>query len=145
MRFFFYGTLIAGSGNPVARLVHDRLRAIGPAEARGLLVAVPDPDGWYPALLPGEGVVRGMLYEATETFTAADLARLDAYEDCDPLDREGSLYLREELEAIMPGGRSVAAEAYRFVGPLPEGSRPIVGGDFRAWLAENGLAPFAGG
>jgi gamma-glutamylcyclotransferase (GGCT)/AIG2-like uncharacterized protein YtfP len=144
MRFFFYGTLMAGSDNQMARFVHARMRAIGPAETRGALHAVPDPDGWYPALLPGESVARGMLYEAGDRFTAADLARLDAYEDYDPAQPEASLYIREPLRVIGPDGMTVTAEAYRFARPLPEGSLPIPDGDFRVWLTEAGVAAFAG-
>jgi gamma-glutamylcyclotransferase (GGCT)/AIG2-like uncharacterized protein YtfP len=144
MRFFFYGTLMAGSGNRVARLVHDKLRAIGPVRVEGALHAIADPRGWYPALLPGEGAVRGTLYAATASFTAADLARLDAYEDYDPAHPETSLYIRERLRVSDPDGASGDAEAYRFARPLPEGSRPIPGGDFRAWLAEQGMPAFGG-
>ena len=35
MRFFFYGTLIAGNDNPVAARAHGLLRDLGPATARG--------------------------------------------------------------------------------------------------------------
>jgi gamma-glutamylcyclotransferase (GGCT)/AIG2-like uncharacterized protein YtfP len=144
MRFFFYGTLMAGSDNPMARFVHERMRPLGRAETHGALHAVPDPEGWYPALLPGKGVARGMLYEADARFTAADLARLDAYEDYDTAQPEASLYIREPLRVTGPDGMTVTAEAYCFARPLPEGSLPIPDGDFRAWLAEAGVTAFAG-
>jgi len=145
MRFFFYGTLMADSDNPVAKFVHGKLRALGPAQVRGVLHGVPDPDGWYPALLPGEGIAKGLLYEAGDSFTAADLARLDAYEDYDPARPGTSLYIREPLVVTGPDGADGLAEAYRFAQPLPAGSRPIVHGDFRRWLAEQDVRPFAGG
>ena len=37
----------------------------------GALWAIPDPQGWYPALLPGEGIVQGMLHEAGDVVTLA--------------------------------------------------------------------------
>jgi hypothetical protein len=77
-------------------------------------------------------------------FTAADLARLDAYEDYDPARPEASLYIREPLSVTGSDGMTVTAETYRFARPLPEGSLPIPDGDFRAWLAEAGVAAFAG-
>ena len=144
MHFFFYGTLMAGSDNPVANFVHEKLEQVGPAVARGALHAVPDPRGWYPALLPGEGEARGVLYRAKDSFDAAALARLDAYEDYDSARPEASLYVRQALEVSGPDGVPILAEAYRFARMLPAGSRPIPGGDFRAWLAEHGLPAFGG-
>lgn len=142
--FFFYGTLMAGSDNPVARAVHARLRDAGPATATGALHAVPDSEGWYPALLPGAASVRGHLYEIAPDFTAEDLARADAYENVDPQDEAGSLYRRTEITVDRRDGGAVEAEAYFFNQPLPAGSRSIEDGDFRAWLAREGVPAFKG-
>lgn len=139
MRFFFYGTLIAGSGNVAAEAAHVRLRELGPASTKGRLHAIADPQGWYPALLTGESVVKGWLYEALPDFGADDLARLDAWEDFDPAHPEASLYLRETV-ALAGGGE---AQAYRYARPLPADACPIPGGDFAAWLAETGGRAFA--
>lgn len=140
MRFFFYGTLLDGSDNPVARDIHALLSPLGPAAVRGALHAVPDADGWFPALVSGESLAQGRIYQARGHFTAADLARMDAYEDYDPARSEASLYVRCEVE--LAGGGT--AQAYLFNQPLPAGSRPISHGDFRRWLAETGSAPFSG-
>jgi gamma-glutamylcyclotransferase (GGCT)/AIG2-like uncharacterized protein YtfP len=142
MRFFFYGTLIAGSGNPVARLVHEKLRVLEPAQARGVLYALPDPQGWYPALLPGEGVVHGVLYDAQGDFTAADLGLLDHYEEFDSTSRETSLYVRQAVTVSAKGGTALAAQAYVYNLPPPEGACPIQDGDFREWLAFEGRHGF---
>ena len=144
MLFFFYGTLLDGSDNAIAAWVHEKLRAIGPASVEGLLEAVGDPEGWYPALLAGDGTVHGRLYETVEGFGEADLARLDAYENYDPDQPDTSLYLRETVVATNSDGSVSEAQAYRFNLPLPEGSRPIDGGDFRSWLEEQGLRAFGG-
>jgi gamma-glutamylcyclotransferase (GGCT)/AIG2-like uncharacterized protein YtfP len=140
MRFFFYGTLLDGSDNPVARAVHRLLEPAGPAQARGDLHAVPDGGGWFPALLEGSGMVSGQLYDPREQFSAADLARLDAYEEYHPDMPATSLYLRKEIDLIGGG----MAQAYLFNQSLPAGSQPIRSGDFRHWLRETGLAPFTG-
>jgi gamma-glutamylcyclotransferase (GGCT)/AIG2-like uncharacterized protein YtfP len=140
LSFFFYGTLLDGSDNPVAQEVHRLLEPCGAASARGDLFAVPDAAGWFPALVPGDGVVHGRLYAPRTGFSAADLARLDAYEDFDPLQRETSLYVREVVR--LNDGQTT--QAYLFNQLLPEGARAIPGGDFRAWLAETGLAQFTG-
>lgn len=133
MRFFFYGTLIAGSGNAAEAEVHAKLRDLGPATVAGELYAIPDPEGWYPALLPGKGMVHGRLYETTREFAAADLARLDAWEDYDPAEPEIGLYRREAEGEV---------QVYRFARALPPGARPIPGGNFAAWLAAEGLRGF---
>ena len=76
MHLFFYGTLVDGSDNDMARAVHALVRRIGPATVRGSLFAVPDAQGWFPALIAGEGTVHGALYEATSELSAAELAQI---------------------------------------------------------------------
>jgi len=140
--FFFYGTLLAGNANPVARDIHRLLRAAGPATIAGSLHGVPDDTGWFPALLAGEGKVHGQLYETLTGFDAAALARMDAYEDYLPDDPAGSLYLRRAESAILPDGSAREVQVYAFNQPLPADARPIPGGDFSTWLAETGLPVF---
>jgi gamma-glutamylcyclotransferase (GGCT)/AIG2-like uncharacterized protein YtfP len=141
--FFFYGTLIAGSGNPVEKSAHAKLRPAGPAAARGRVYAVRDAQGWYPALVPGAGCVRGMLYEAAAQFGKDDLARLDAYEDCDNADPGGSLYLRREISICADHRCTMSAQAYLFNRPLPANARRIPEGDFRAWLARTRASAYS--
>jgi gamma-glutamylcyclotransferase (GGCT)/AIG2-like uncharacterized protein YtfP len=118
LHFFFYGTLIAGSGNAAARAVHARLRPIGRACLPGALWAIPDAAGWYPALVAGPALkdtrrqVRGVLYAATAEFTPEDLARLDEWEDYRPAAATASLYLREEMQVTGADG-IVTAQVYR--------------------------------
>ena len=136
-RFFFYGTLLSGSGNPVARVAHRKLLPGRPATAPGALHAIRDAAGWYPALTPGEGEVRGMVHEAARGFGTADLARLDAYEECGP----GGEYQRREI-AVRSGGQEVLAQAYVYVAALPEGALPVPDGDFAAFLQRGGLSGY---
>ena len=142
MQFFFYGTLIGGSDNPVAAAAHALLRDLGPATARGALYAVGEAEGWYPVLLSGAGAVHGRLYEAAPGFGEADLAALDAYEDFDPADPAGSLYIRSTILVTAVDGAFREAQAYGFNGQLPPGAQAIPDGDFRAWILREGLRPY---
>jgi gamma-glutamylcyclotransferase (GGCT)/AIG2-like uncharacterized protein YtfP len=137
MRFFFYGTLIAGSGNAIEAEVHRKLRPVCAGSVRGRLYAIPDREGWYPALLRGAGSVRGMIYQTAPGFVPADLARLDAYEGIDRSRAGSSLYLRRPVRLICGESRGLVADAYLFNGSLPSGARRIDSGDFHAWLAAN--------
>lgn len=139
MRFFFYGTLIAGSGNDVAASVHARLGPGVAARARGLLYAIPDAGGWYPALVAvadgsGAGVVRGFLYETRAGFTGGDLAALDGWEGAD--------YARREVEVALDDGARVTAQAYVWAGALPADAEVIAGGDFGEFIAGRGVRVF---
>ena len=142
LHFFFYGTLIAGSGNSVERAAHARLREIGPASVEGALWAIPDPAGWYPALVSGRGRVHGVLYATMDGFGPEDLARLDAWEDYRPERCAESLYRRIEVQAACASGTSLAAQVYRFNQPLPDGALAIAGGDFPSWLTASGYPAY---
>lgn len=142
MRLFFYGTLMAGSSNPVAGAVHRRLGPGRAARVRGSLYAIPDPLGWYPALLPGPGLVDGMLHEATDAFTSADLAMLDAYEGYDPARLDRSEYVRRSVVVLSASGE-IEAQVYAYNAPLPPADAvALPHGDFVRFLTEKGAWPF---
>lgn len=145
MHLFLYGTLRDPAANPVAAALHGLLEPGRPAWVGGALHAIPDPAGWYPALLPGigGGRVHGVVCACTARFTPADLARLDAYEDCRSDDPAGSEYRRGRVTAhLAPAGQRVEATAYCYGQPLPAGAVFLPDGDFAAWLAATGRAPF---
>jgi len=75
--YFFYGTLIAGHDNPACAAAHRHLGQGVTGYVAGVLWAIPDPGGWYPALLAGDGRVRGVVYPGLDGL---DVAMLDAYE-----------------------------------------------------------------
>ncbi|MBC2670857.1 gamma-glutamylcyclotransferase family protein [Novosphingobium piscinae] len=140
--FFFYGTLRdSDPSHPVARALHRKLHPGVAASVSGRLHALPDPAGWYPALTEGAGDERviGRLCAARAGFGPADLARIDAYEDCRVDDPAGSTYLRLPM-AVRVAGRPdpVTAQVYRFNRPLPPEAVPIPHGDFGAWLVARG-------
>ena len=117
---FVYGTLIAGSGNAVERAAHATL---GPGVAgvvQGVLYAIPDTGGWYPALLPGEGVVHGVMHPV---LPGLDLRMLDAYEGAD--------YQRRVVSVETASG-PVMAQAYLWAMGLPDGAARIEEGNFLA-------------
>jgi hypothetical protein len=133
MRFFFYGTLIDAAETPMARWLRPRVLDAKAASVAGRLVAVPSPDGWYPALMragPGQRV-RGTCCELA--LSRPELSRLDRY--------EGIEYRRGSARAQRHDGM-VAAQLYRWRGAPPAGAKPIAGGDFLLWLQENGLRAY---
>jgi gamma-glutamylcyclotransferase (GGCT)/AIG2-like uncharacterized protein YtfP len=138
---FFYGTLIAGNALPLARAVHQRLEPLGPGTTRGQLRAIADAQGWFPALVAGEGWVHGQLYRTGPGFADDNLIALDAFEDYRPGDEQGSLYLRRPIPVESSQG-AMEAQTYLFNGPVPATAPLIENGSFATWLAEWGLRPF---
>jgi gamma-glutamylcyclotransferase (GGCT)/AIG2-like uncharacterized protein YtfP len=156
MHLFFYGVLLEGLGD------WPFLNGIGPGRAattRGRLFAIQDDSGWYPALVPGEGVVHGAVHAAG----GADIAAMDDFEGTDYDRREIDVYLGSDaarglhpsariLPGDHPGGRvegaggqaaaiNLRAHAYCFNAALTAQAEPIVHGDFARWLIETGRHP----
>jgi len=138
--FFFYGTLITGGGNPRVAAALSRLSPRGEAVAQGLLYALDDPDGCYPAMVAaragvaGQGAVHGRLMALLPEFTEEDLAALDAYEGAD--------YHRLAIEVRRQDGAQVQAWAYVWAGPVPEEALPLPDGDFAAFLKASGRSAY---
>lgn len=118
-RIFVYGTLRPG-GSAEARMKNGRW--LGSATARGRLHRLPD----YPAMVDGEGVVAGDLFEADDPETL--LAELDAYEGCGPDDPEPHEYRRAQIEVIHNDVKSTAW-AWLYNWPL-DGATLIEDGNF---------------
>ena len=132
MRLFFYGVLQRDVASPaILRLLHG-LGESEPATTRGRLMAVPDPAGFYPVLLPGDGMVRGTICDAG----SVDLAALDRF--------EGLEYRRTAVAVFPRAGGEVQAQAYLYQFPARADFLPVTHGDFARWLRETGNAPLAG-
>lgn len=132
MRLFVYGTLIGATQTPAARWLNARVRSVQPASVPGRLIAIPTPDGWFPALLPqSRSRVRGTC--CTVALSRRDLARLDRY--------EGREYRRVTARALSEGAL-VTVMLYRWRGRVPRGARAIPGGDFLDWLGGRGLRAY---
>lgn len=132
MHLFLYGVLREGLGD------WPFLAGIGPgrpAITSGVLFAIADPQGWYPAMRYGQGPgwsdVVGTLHEAG----AVDLAAIDAF--------EGPEYTRRAIPVIC-AGELIWADAYLWAGPLHTVAPRIAHGDFARWLVETGHIPFCG-
>lgn len=127
MHLFLYGVLREGLGDwPFL----DGLGAGRPATARGAMIAIPDPAGWYPALLPGDDLIHGALHP----LGSVDLAAIDGFEGAD--------YRRAPI-AVRVGEAALAAEAYLWAAPVPPAAEPVPHGDFACWLSETGRTSFA--
>ena len=140
MRLFFYGTLLQGTGNRVAVALHRHLAKGRPATTHGRLYALPDPGGWYPALLPDPAAppVHGMVHESLASFAPGLLAEVDAYEGCTGSTGE---YRRESIGIATAEG-AILAEAYVYNVPLPPGAVALPHGSFPRFIAEGGLVAY---
>lgn len=108
-----------------------------PATTTGALFAIPDPLGWYPALVPTQArfatAVHGSLHEAGEV----DIAVIDAF--------EGPAYARTPVSVDgWDGFGGTMADAYLWQGELPAGAEPVASGDFAGWLGETGRLAYSG-
>src|SRR5579864_2305926 len=100
MRFFFYGTLIDASDTPMARWLRPRLLGVGAASLAGRLVAIPSPDGWYPALLRAGPRQRVHGTCCTLAFSRPELSRLDRYEGAEYRRVSALAHGREGMVAV---------------------------------------------
>ena len=120
---FVYGSLLTALDHPMGRRLRAEAALLGPATVRGRLYRV----SWYPGFVPGgrdDDVVHGEVYRMADP--TASLAWLDEYEGI----ARGALsagladeYVREEIDARLPGGAQVRAWVYVYRRALPESSR----------------------
>lgn len=122
MRLFVYGLLRPGFEG--AELLGDA-QSLGSANVQGLLYDL----GGFPGLVSGEGWVHGELCEVG----ADRLPAIDTFEDYDPQDPTGSLYVRETVTVWLTGtGEAFTAEAYRY-NRRPPTAGWITSGDYRRY------------
>jgi hypothetical protein len=128
---------MAGQGHALARRLHDVLGEGRPGQVAGAMFAIPDPEGWYPALVLGaRGMTRGVFHQAYGLDTGL-LAALDDYEQ---VVESGAGYRRRDVPVVDLG----LAQAYIWQGTLPEGALALEDGDFAAFLARTGQRAFGG-
>ena len=90
------------------RQIEDFVIDYKPGAIDGVLVDL----GAYPALVPGEGIVKGfMLRVKQEALEITD--RIEGYH----ADRDRCLYLREEVAVRFEGGQEAVAWTYLFANP----------------------------
>ena len=131
---FFYGTLREGVGD------WPFLAGLGlgaPATTTGALYAIPDRQGWYPALILTQARHATSVVGTLHAAGAVDLAAIDAFEGAD--------YARQPVPVDgWDGYGETVAQAYVWTGALPEGAEAIAHGDFVRWLAETGRSAYSG-
>ena len=113
-RVAFYGSLLRSFGEQRRLCIESRLRYLGPCALSGRLYDL----GRYPGLIPGEGRVRGELYEPLD---AELIGFLDQFEGFDAEQSERSQYLRRRTDLIEPEG-----QAWVYVYNRPIEHRPWV-------------------
>ncbi len=103
---FVYGTLLPGHGNHAR--ISDHVRHARPGTIQGILVDL----GAFPALVHGEGIVKGMLLDVDD-----EAIRITDYiEGCRP-DQDDSLYAREKVAVDLGDGTTMMAWTYFFARP----------------------------
>ena len=106
VNLFVYGTLMRGEANFVQ--IERFARSIRPGTVEGVLVDL----GAYPALVAGEGRVRGVVLEI-EPVALEITDRIESYHP----ERRRCLYLRQEMVVLLDTRETVAAWAYFFANP----------------------------
>lgn len=131
---FVYGTLLADSDHPIARLLAVNGRRIARGSIAGRLYIVPDPTdatnsypGALPSGVPGERV-HGEIYEITGD-RAALFAKLDHYEVCSPDFPEPHEFLRRRVTVDLEDGGSMLAMCYLYTWDV-SGARHIPTGRY---------------
>lgn len=121
---FVYGTLRDGASN------HFRMgdaRKVGSGTIPGELRVIRDNPGFiYPALVAGEGEVRGEVYGVGEDL----LEGLDRFEGIDPDVESEDEYMRVKISVKLEGGEEMEAWVWAWAGDAGE-AETIAGGD---WL-----------
>lgn len=129
INLFVYGTLMPGEFNfdQIENYVIDH----EPGTIDGVLVDC----GAYPALIPGEGIVKGCLLR----IQGEAIAITDQIEGC-KLDRKRSLYHREKIPVLTEDHQLIAAWTYLYAMPESLANHPrLVIGELNckplyAWL-----------
>jgi gamma-glutamylcyclotransferase (GGCT)/AIG2-like uncharacterized protein YtfP len=108
VNLFVYGSLQPGAWNH--RLIERYVRRAVPGIVKGILVDL----GSFPALVPGDGLVRGVMLTAD--------AR--AMEITDRLEGVPHLYRRKEMTVTLTDGGQIAAWVYEYAEPARIAHRP---------------------
>jgi gamma-glutamylcyclotransferase (GGCT)/AIG2-like uncharacterized protein YtfP len=118
----FYGSLMRGFGTQAHLQIEDKLELVGACQIFGALYDL----GEFPALATGAtNRVRGELYRIKD---AGVVAQLDAYEEFNPGNLDGSLFVRRRVRLAEP---DVDCWVYFYNHPPPE-DRLIPGGSWSA-------------
>lgn len=126
-RIALYGSLMRGLGALEHLGISRALHFEGSCSIPGQLFDL----GSYPGLRPGPGRVRGELHRLDPQQGLSALARLDEFEDFDPLRPDASLYLRVRVDLLEPADCSAWLYVYS---RQPDSRLRISDGDWRGYL-----------
>ncbi len=122
---FSYGTLLPELAPGEIASTVRRLRPVGRGCVRGWLYDL----GEYPgAVLSDAGpAIMGQVFELPDDPEV--LKRLDEYEEFDPGNPDGSLFVRRECLVVLDHGKKVKGWVYSYNRP-PGGAASLLNGDF---------------
>ncbi len=114
-KLFVYGTLMPGAWNH--RLIESQVHSARPASTSGVLVDL----GGIPALVPGNGIVRGVVLEVDHSALAAT----------DRLEGVPHFYKRQMTTVTLDDSSTIEAWIYQHAEPgrLAEHPRLVIGND----------------
>lgn len=131
VRLFVYGTLLPGCSNYWQ--IERRVRDARPGKVNGVLIDL----GAFPALIPGDGLVEGMVFDVDRVaLRIAD--RIEGYR---PSGGDW-LYLRKKVVVNLDSGSQEPAWAYFFadvdrISHLPKlAVRQVAGTPVHSWRIE---------
>jgi gamma-glutamylcyclotransferase (GGCT)/AIG2-like uncharacterized protein YtfP len=125
-RLFVYGTLMKGSGNPMAMRLHAESAYMGLARTSGRLYRL----GYYPGLVRAERKAECVFGEVVKLRNPSrSLHWLDAYEGCGPDDPEPRMYERVMVPVTLRSGEIFTAWTYLYTGHAGR-ARRLPGGRF---------------
>ena len=123
---FLYGTLLPTEAPKEIASILKRFRRLGSAHVRGRLYDF----GKYPGAVldpPSRTIIHGELVALPSDERI--LEALDRYEEFDPSDPEGSLFIRKKAKVWMANGSN--RESWIYVYNRPPGDAKLVpGGDY---------------
>ncbi|MBP0616616.1 gamma-glutamylcyclotransferase family protein [Jiella mangrovi] len=136
--FAFYGTLMDGAGDAETPETSGLVRRVGSCRLAGILRDHGDYPGYFPDGKGGaEDTVpapeRLVVAELHEILSAEAFAVFDEWENYDPKDEAGSMYLRRRVSLAEPAGLTVWA----YVSQQPESDPVVPGGDWRRHRASS--------
>lgn len=112
---FVYGTLMPGEFNH--RQIQGFVHGVRPGSIEGVLVNM----GEFPALVPGKGIVKGViLYVDEAALEITD--RIEGYSS----DRQDCLYIRKEVVVRLDDGKDLPAWTYEFGAPSRVADPPLL-------------------
>lgn len=127
MLIFVYGSLMTGMSN------HSIIAPFVTRVRTGTLYHLPD---GYPALIAGDGIVRGELVDIKDSPNALEI--LDRFEDFYGVGNPHNLYERVAQTVWCEAETAVTAEVYRWAKPdeLQQIGILVADSDWRSYLKE---------